>query len=311
VLDAGQVVVWGFLETIFGRVAQNMMIFQEEGGTVMDNASKHYRIGDFARKVGVSPDFLKYQEEFGVVDPRQSENSNYRFYAFGQAGRVFASLGYQSLGFTLREIEEIMAKDNGERLRRRLVDKADELHSKITQLEAGLASIEFITGAADKACSADPWFVEKAPDFVFLPHSHGQVLADDERVLSALRIWMEWLPAVSSAQRIRLPKPDVASIDFAWGLLAERNFATAHSLPIAAPAQKVALGRCLVYYQRLPLPEDPQDAQATLRCVLEKALEVARIRNMMLSGEVLNRILFNVHEESVRQLYSVLYLQIV
>jgi DNA-binding transcriptional MerR regulator len=170
----------------------------------MDDEIRHYRIGEFAKKVGVSPDFLKYQEEFGVVSPRQSESSNYRHYAFAQTGRVFASLGYQSLGFTLREIEGILGKDSSEAIIGRLKDKSMELESEITHLKACLTSIEAICQAEQLEARSEPWFIKDVPAFAFLPHSHKQDFVDDETVPQILRAWVRWLPLVASTQHIQI-----------------------------------------------------------------------------------------------------------
>jgi DNA-binding transcriptional MerR regulator len=170
----------------------------------MDDEIRHYQIGEFARKVGVSPDFLKYQEEFGVVSPKQSESSNYRSYAFAQAGRVFASLGFQSLGFTLREIEDILGKDSSETIIDRLKDKSAELESEITHLKACLAGIEAICQAEQLEARSEPWFIKDVPAFAFLPHSRKQDFVDDETVPQILRAWVRWLPRVASTQHIQI-----------------------------------------------------------------------------------------------------------
>lgn len=35
---------------------------------------ERYRIGDFARELGVTPDFLKYCERKGIITPQVEEN---------------------------------------------------------------------------------------------------------------------------------------------------------------------------------------------------------------------------------------------
>lgn len=41
----------------------------------------HYRIGDFAKYLGVTSDFLKHYEEAGLIDVVQRA-SGYRYYPF-------------------------------------------------------------------------------------------------------------------------------------------------------------------------------------------------------------------------------------
>ena len=42
---------------------------------------KQYRIGDFAKYLGVTPDLLKHYEDVGIIQSRRSE-SGYRYYSF-------------------------------------------------------------------------------------------------------------------------------------------------------------------------------------------------------------------------------------
>ncbi|MDR1014478.1 MAG: MerR family transcriptional regulator [Coriobacteriales bacterium] len=275
----------------------------------MDDEIRHYRIGEFAKKVGVSPDFLKYQEEFGVVNPRQSENSNYRHYAFAQTGRVLASLGYQSLGFTLREIEGILGKDSSETIIGRLKDRSIELESEITHLKACLTGIEAICQAEQLEARSEPWFIKDVPAFAFLPHSHKQDFVDDETVPQILRAWVRWLPLVASTQRIQIV--GTKEVDFSWGLTVNKEFAIGHQLPLDAPVQIIEPGRCLVYHQRIGLEETPIATQVMLGRILKKPLAVARAYGLALSGTVYNKILFISHEGQSRILHSVLSLPLV
>jgi DNA-binding transcriptional MerR regulator len=290
----------------------------------MSDGIRHYRIGEFARKVGVSPDFLKYQGEFGVVNPRQSENSNYRYYPFAQAGRVFASLGYQSLGFTLREIEDILSKDSTETLIGKLKDKSAELEGEITRIKACLMGIDAIQQAERLETRAEPWFINDVPAFAFLPHSRQQDFVDDETVPQILRAWVEWLPLVASIQHIQIPcsgevgddeaegggEGGAGKVDFSWGFAVDGGFAIEHRLPLDAPVRMIELGRCLVYHQRIELEEAPSATQTTLGRILEKPLAVAKSCGLALSGTVYNKVLFITHEGHSRTLHSVLSLQL-
>jgi DNA-binding transcriptional MerR regulator len=281
---------------------------------VRKDVSKHYRIGEFAKKVGVSPDFLKYQEEFGVVDPLQKENSNYRYYAFAQAGRVFSSIGYQNLGFTLREIESILGSDDTQGIISRLDVKANELAESIVRFDAYRRIIDRLKAACVRADSGTPWYIEQVEPFAFLPHARRHDFVDDEESLAALRQWSEWLPVVSSAQVIKLSaKRDDSNDhqDFSWGLMVERDFAVERGLTLARPIQIVEAGRFLVYCQRIDLGnETPKDTRRTLNHILEAPLAVAADHRLNITGEVYHRILFNSHEQDSRHLNSILYLRL-
>ena len=48
---------------------------------------KPYRIGEYARYMGVTPDFLKHYEQFGLITPSVAENG-YRYYPFRESSRL-------------------------------------------------------------------------------------------------------------------------------------------------------------------------------------------------------------------------------
>ena len=48
------------------------------------SSNRQYRIGDFAKYMGVTPDFLKHYEEQGLVHASH-RNGGYRFYDFQQS----------------------------------------------------------------------------------------------------------------------------------------------------------------------------------------------------------------------------------
>lgn len=59
----------------------------------------HYRIGDFAKYLGVTSDFLKHYEEAGLIDVVQRA-SGYRYYPFNQAARVIEYMRLRNYGVT-------------------------------------------------------------------------------------------------------------------------------------------------------------------------------------------------------------------
>jgi DNA-binding transcriptional MerR regulator len=169
-----------------------------------------YRIGEFARKVGVSPDLLKYQEEFAILDPEQSE-SNYRYYRFSQAGRVYASLFYRNLGFSLREIAELLNESSRVQIMQSLAERKTGITHEIQRLEACQLVIEELERINQRLSGPQPFYIEDLPAYAFLPHAQGSDFLDDERIPPILAEWMAWFPAVSSCQRIPLAQADAGA----------------------------------------------------------------------------------------------------
>ena len=66
-----------------------------------------YRIGDFARELGVTPDFLKYCEKNGFLQPEIEENG-YRYFDFRQSALAIEYLKMKNQGCTARQIKEAL-----------------------------------------------------------------------------------------------------------------------------------------------------------------------------------------------------------
>ena len=68
--------------------------------------SNQYKIGEFSKYMGVTPDFLKHYEQYGLIQPNISE-SNYRYYNFEKASDVIECVRLRNWGFSLKEIQNI------------------------------------------------------------------------------------------------------------------------------------------------------------------------------------------------------------
>lgn len=71
-------------------------------------------IGKVARQTGVNPKTIRYYEEVNLLPKPKRERNNYRVYSQDTVKRLNFINKAQSLGFTLREIKEILAlRDRG------------------------------------------------------------------------------------------------------------------------------------------------------------------------------------------------------
>src|SRR3990172_10251672 len=66
-------------------------------------------IGKVAKKTSVNPKTIRYYEGINLLPKPKRERNNYRFYSHDTVTRLNFIKKAQSLGFTLREIKEILA----------------------------------------------------------------------------------------------------------------------------------------------------------------------------------------------------------
>lgn len=98
-------------------------------------------IGQVARQTGINPKTIRYYEEIGLLPrPRRGDN-NYRVYSEDTVIRIKFIKKAKSLGFTLKEIKEILAlRDRGfkpcSHVRSLLKQRIFDVEQKISELTA-------------------------------------------------------------------------------------------------------------------------------------------------------------------------------
>jgi MerR family mercuric resistance operon transcriptional regulator/MerR family gold-responsive transcriptional activator of gol and ges genes len=90
-------------------------------------------IGQFARLIGVNVQTIRYYERLKLLGPSARRPSGYRIYSHEEARRLRFIKNAQSLGFTLREVNELLA------LR---VTSATRCHEVRQRAKAKLAQVE-------------------------------------------------------------------------------------------------------------------------------------------------------------------------
>ena len=99
------------------------------------------QIGDVANQAGVNTQTLRYYERRGIVRPVKRSQSGYRLYSPETTRTVRFIKRAQELGFTLDEIEELIALSENEsrtcnEVRKLAEAKLEDIERKITALRA-------------------------------------------------------------------------------------------------------------------------------------------------------------------------------
>jgi DNA-binding transcriptional MerR regulator len=107
-------------------------------------------IGKLAKQTGVNPKTIRYYEGINLLSKPKRERNNYRVYSQDTIKRINFIKKAQSLGFTLREIKEILAlRDRGFKpcshvrgiLSQRVIDLEQKL-AELTTLRRELRKLE-------------------------------------------------------------------------------------------------------------------------------------------------------------------------
>lgn len=102
------------------------------------------KIGDFARLGQVSVPTLRHYDEIGLLKPISVDNfTGYRYYSVGQLPRLNRILALKDLGFSLEQIDLVLAGDlTVEQLRGMLTMKRAEVEQQVADAQGRLRRIE-------------------------------------------------------------------------------------------------------------------------------------------------------------------------
>lgn len=118
-------------------------------------------IGQVARQAGVGVETVRFYEREGLIEPPDRRNSGYRQFGEEVVGRLKFIRRAKTLGFTLREIKELLSLklDPGTScadVKGRAVAKIDDIDAKIDSLKRMRRSLVKLTKAcAGRGTSSD------------------------------------------------------------------------------------------------------------------------------------------------------------
>ena len=104
-------------------------------------------IGALARRAGVRIDTVRYYERSGLLAPKSRLQSGYRRYGAGELARLRFIRRAQALGFSLKEIRDLLALSKGRdvaRVKRAAQSKLADVEQRIAALQRvrdGLATL--------------------------------------------------------------------------------------------------------------------------------------------------------------------------
>ena len=184
---------------------------------------REYRIGEFAKYLGVTPDLLKHYEDQGIIRPSRSD-SGYRYYPFNTTMLLIECIRLRNYGMTLREIRDILTahrQDNAS-VNRRLSENVEHMKEEILLDEALAADYEIFLNWAEPLKSQDSdWEIRWSRPMAFLPHTDRYDFLQDPRIYEILKSWMSYIPIVKSSMKAKRDGR------ITWGLLVEERLMNA------------------------------------------------------------------------------------
>ena len=116
-------------------------------------------IGKLALAAGVGVETIRFYERKGIIKRPAKQGGGFRYYSSDEAARIRFVKRAQELGFTLREVKELLElqskrKITGAEVRIKADEKIKEIQKKITDLkemEASLSRLSEVCGEGAQA----------------------------------------------------------------------------------------------------------------------------------------------------------------
>ena len=210
---------------------------------------REYRIGEFAKYLGVTPDLLKHYEDQGIIQPTRSD-SGYRYYPFNTTMLLIECIRLRNYGMTLREIREILAAHHLDTaaVSSRLAENVEHMKEEILLDEALTADYEeFLAWQAPLSERDFDWEIRWSKPMAFLPHTDKYDFLQDPRIYEILKSWMSYIPIVKSSMKAE------RNGRITWGLLAEERMIRQLKLPVNDIVEFYPPYKVFYYKFRAPL----------------------------------------------------------
>ena len=249
---------------------------------------KQYRIGEYAQKMGVTPDLLKHYEKMDLIHA-QTTDSGYRYYSFPESVPLLECLTLRNYGVPLQKMRDLIYAGTAEEFRQTLEDRAREIQCRAVQDQALLREYADFDAWMRRMEHRDIYMLlEEQGDMYFLPHSKRHDFLEDDRIQALLPQWTEWMPLVKSCRKIAYQPGDDCLREAIWGLAAPADKADACGLPLNDAVERLPGGRKLVCHYRMEITPD-----RPLNTVWTRIQEQIAQSSLMPSGPILQTVLLS------------------
>lgn len=208
---------------------------------------KHYRIGDFAKYLGVTSDFLKHYEEAGLIDVVQRV-SGYRYYPFDQSARVIEYMRLRNYGVTVKEMHGVLT-GNAESAFELLDDRVETMKETVRRLEGLLEEHGRLKAWYERRRQKPiDWEIREVEPYYFLSHTDTQSFRKDAEVYELVKTWGMWMPVTKSALTIDASAVPNDPEALHWGFAVPKSVAQRYELPVNQSMPVLHFGKAFVYH---------------------------------------------------------------
>jgi Hg(II)-responsive transcriptional regulator len=105
-------------------------------------ARENFTIGELAKRAGINAQTVRYYERRRMMSPNSRSAAGYRFYTSAELKRVLFIKNAQELGFTLKEIQELL--DLRTRSSRSCTTVRKRAEAKLKSVQSRIATLQML-----------------------------------------------------------------------------------------------------------------------------------------------------------------------
>jgi len=270
---------------------------------------KQYRIGDFAEQMGVSIDFIKYYEEKGLIKSWQDPKNRYHYFPFNQSSTVMQIQYFRSMGYNVKEIQELLNSLNAEQSYQQFGAKAQELEVSREKLNYTIAQLRFFQSALKRGRRGE-WYVTQVPAIYFLPHTNEEEYIRDAETTTRMKQWNNQFPFVYILDRWFWNGDQQRYEKMQHGRAIEADIAHRLSLDVEAPACYLPATRCLEYYLNYSHDTSFDQSSTLTTQKYEDVFRVIRQQNFKIVGDMFVRYITLTDQDGRQNELDVVYVPI-
>ena len=268
---------------------------------------KKYRIGQLARMMCVSLDFIRFYEEKGLIKYTADPKNRYHYYDISQSEMIHKIQQYRKLGYNVNETVALLRHADKNEMIELFLSRSAAHQNSIKMSSYAIRYLYFLQ--ATLSTPSGTWYISRKPAMWFLPHTIDENYLDDPATLSAYKEWNEQLPLVFSLDKWILNR-DGTLHQIQHGRGIEQSVADDFGLNPTSPAMLYPEKRCMEYYLDLENQADTGWAPTMELSSIHEAMDVVREKQFEIDGDVFVRHVTFYHTGEIRHNIFVIYVPI-
>ncbi|MBP3869953.1 MAG: MerR family transcriptional regulator [Faecalicoccus sp.] len=252
------------------------------------------KIGQLSKLTDMSVETIRFYEKEKIISPKRLDNSKYRAYDVWDVFELNESLQYRNMGFSLKEVKEMMQSDSLMELDQKIMNKYRDIEKHIEHqhmLARFMASFhERISSAPDNIGN---YWIHREDEKYYLPYCvrDGNSYTDADYTSQTLKKWLKTAPFYRAQLHVDISNIKQGLEAEMWSIFLEKDYY--EFLGLEQTDEIKILPSQTYLHTIIDMGEKGELSIKQLR----PALDYMETRGYQINGQILGEILVKCHEE--------------